>query len=161
MLHQRHDATADYEHHEDAGSLLGVFAEAFDCEVEYAAPHERGAETADDEEYCAERYCGCLKHFGCVLSFYVGLLVELFLEVDFLPGLGVDVVFAPFEAGRVIFELFDGRSRQTYVCKDIFGLGVGIIDEFGHIDAACLGYHDGDEHKESAYTRHDKQLCAG
>ena len=53
VLDERHDASAYDHHHEDAGSLLGVFAETLDGEVEDAAPHERGAETAEDDEECA------------------------------------------------------------------------------------------------------------
>ena len=39
VLHERDDTAADYHHHEEAGSLVGRRAEAFDGESEDCSPH--------------------------------------------------------------------------------------------------------------------------
>ena len=56
VLDEWHDTTTYYHGHEEARSLGGIFAQSFGREVEDAAPHDGGAETAEEDEEARERY---------------------------------------------------------------------------------------------------------
>ena len=56
VLDEWHDTTTNDHGHEEARSLGGIFAQSFGREVEDAAPHDGGAETAEEDEEARERH---------------------------------------------------------------------------------------------------------
>lgn len=50
ILDERQKTATDDHGHEETRSFCGILAETLSSEVEYAGPHDRSAETAEDEE---------------------------------------------------------------------------------------------------------------